>query len=272
MDVTFKDVLGLDGGTIEAVGFDLDDCLYKSTETVERELEAALGEMKRQLNKRGVAVSEGELILDYGNEVEKHDMSSNGGDLLDRVAERYVAEPSVVDRVVACSVDAYHQEKFSLFSKQGKSFSPLYADVIPFLKWLDARGIKKCIITDGLPKKQYAKIHLLGLDDFFEDGEVLVSGEEGLPAKPSKRIFEEAADAIGVEYASLLFVDDRSDKMEGARELGIKTVRIRRRGGKYASGETHEDDGEVESLEQLRKESIYRIDGSLLYESVTGQT
>jgi putative hydrolase of the HAD superfamily len=58
----------------------------------------------------------------------------------------------------------------------------------------------------------------LGYDDLFDVS--LYSHELGL-AKPDPAFFREAARRIGVEPASILFVDDNERNVAGAREAGL---------------------------------------------------
>jgi putative hydrolase of the HAD superfamily len=61
----------------------------------------------------------------------------------------------------------------------------------------------------------------LALHHLFDD--IVVSAEVGV-AKPAPRIFQLAAERLGVEPASCVFVDDWDQNVEAAREVGMQAV------------------------------------------------
>lgn len=64
-----------------------------------------------------------------------------------------------------------------------------------------------------------ADLRLLGVDHLF--AEVVCSAEVGL-AKPDPAIYRLAVETFGVEPAACLFVDDRPENVEAAREVGMR--------------------------------------------------
>jgi epoxide hydrolase-like predicted phosphatase len=61
----------------------------------------------------------------------------------------------------------------------------------------------------------------LALHHLFDD--IVVSAEVGV-AKPAARIFQLAAERLGVEAAACVFVDDWDANVEAAREVGMQAV------------------------------------------------
>lgn len=57
--------------------------------------------------------------------------------------------------------------------------------------------------------------------DMFDD--VLISGEVGL-IKPSRDLYELALERLGVAADEAIFIDDRLANIEGAQQLGMKTI------------------------------------------------
>lgn len=104
----------------------------------------------------------------------------------------------------------------------------LYPTTLPTLRALRERGYRLGLVSDctavmGRPiPEQFGLLPLLDA--------VALSYEVG-HAKPSPAIFHAATDALGVEPASCLFVGDGgSDELNGARALGMTTVRIDQEG------------------------------------------
>ena len=64
-------------------------------------------------------------------------------------------------------------------------------------------------------------IHSLGLADFFDC--VTLSYQIGV-RKPDKRIYLEALRCLGLEANECVFVADEISDLEGAREIGLKTI------------------------------------------------
>ncbi|QHW29930.1 HAD family hydrolase [Paenibacillus rhizovicinus] len=78
------------------------------------------------------------------------------------------------------------------------------------------------LITNGRMATQYGKIDLLGIRDAFEI--ILVSEEAGIK-KPDKRIFELAADKLGLQAEECLFIGDHPvNDVEGAARFGMATI------------------------------------------------
>ncbi|MFA6270721.1 MAG: HAD-IA family hydrolase [Candidatus Paceibacterota bacterium] len=92
--------------------------------------------------------------------------------------------------------------------------------VVSMVKKLREAGYKTAICSNNFP----ARIN--GLQDKFgflnDFGIVALSYEVG-ESKPSKKIFEELVRKSGVEAGSIVFADDNSDNLDGAKEVGITT-------------------------------------------------
>jgi len=66
-------------------------------------------------------------------------------------------------------------------------------------------------------------IHSLGLADFFDC--ITLSYQVGV-RKPDKRIYLEALRCLGFEANECVFVADEISDLEGAREIGLKTILV----------------------------------------------
>ncbi|MBP0963530.1 MAG: HAD family phosphatase [Oscillospiraceae bacterium] len=69
-----------------------------------------------------------------------------------------------------------------------------------------------------------------GLDEYFE--EAIISGDV-LVRKPDPRIYEIAAERLGLKPQECVFVDDRPGNLEPAAQLGMRTILYNRDGHDY---------------------------------------
>lgn len=97
-----------------------------------------------------------------------------------------------------------------------------YKDTVPVLKELKKKGFVLGIITDGNPERQKNKIKKLGIRKYFKK---IVFAKESEP-KPSKKPFEIAIEGLSGE--NWYVADNPLIDFKGAKEAGMKTVRVRR--------------------------------------------
>jgi putative hydrolase of the HAD superfamily len=84
-----------------------------------------------------------------------------------------------------------------------------------------AEGIRTAILSNGVPEVMARVARERPLDTIFDA--VIVSCEVGC-AKPDAEIYRLTLERLGVEAAEALFVDDRSENIDAARALGLRTV------------------------------------------------
>lgn len=93
-------------------------------------------------------------------------------------------------------------------------------NVVSTVKQLREAGYKTAICTNNFPAR------ISGLQErfsFLNDFDVIVLSYEVGESKPSKKIFEELVKKSGVEAGSIVFADDNSDNLDGAKDVGITT-------------------------------------------------
>jgi HAD superfamily hydrolase (TIGR01509 family) len=95
----------------------------------------------------------------------------------------------------------------------------LYDDVMPSLEAFHAAGARTAIVSN-CNRGTRAIVERLALDRAVD--EVVLSCEVGA-AKPDEKIYRTALDALGVDPASAVFVDDQTAYCDGARAIGIDT-------------------------------------------------
>lgn len=101
----------------------------------------------------------------------------------------------------------------------------LYPDVIPVLTELK-RIYWLGMITNGPADVQREEIHVLGIEEFFED--VLIEGEMKV-GKPDVRVFERACRNAGCRPSEMLYVGNAFDHdVQGAKGAGWHAIWLNR--------------------------------------------
>lgn len=100
----------------------------------------------------------------------------------------------------------------------------LFDDVLPALETLRSRGVRMAVVSDAWPNLR--ELHAdLGIDEFFEA--YAISAVLGC-RKPDPRMYRHASDALGLDPAECLFVDDDPDLVAAALDLGYQGRWMRR--------------------------------------------
>ncbi len=80
------------------------------------------------------------------------------------------------------------------------------------------------ILSNAWSNAREAFVERFGLDELFD--EMIISAEVGL-AKPDPQIYHLTVRRLGVEPEEILFIDDRLENIEAAREAGFHAVHYR---------------------------------------------
>ncbi len=122
-----------------------------------------------------------------------------------------------------------------------------YQDGRPCLEALASKGLQMGIVSN-IQSEERLREELLNIDLLHFFPVLIASGSVGID-KPSRGIFELAANKIGVEPRQTMFVgDDLERDYNGSREAGMNPVLIDRN-ERYAS---HTYRNRISSLEQLQ--------------------
>ncbi len=111
------------------------------------------------------------------------------------------------------------------------------------------------LVTEGRRSAQEAKIRALGLERWIEAA-VILGEEERAEWKPSRKPFDRILGMLSIAGGEAAYVGDNPRKdFRGAREAGLRTVRIRREGGLHAGEEPaaagDAPDREIHTLDEL---------------------
>lgn len=198
---------------ISYIFFDIDDCLFPSTEFSNLARKNAI----RAMIRLGLEHDEEKLNKLLAKLIdEKGSNFPNHFDLL--LKKLKVKTPR---RYVAAAIAAYHDTKSSILP---------YPEVPYVILSLREKGAKIFVASDGLAVKQWDKLIRMGIAIFF-DG-VFVS-ESLKVSKDKADFYRKIVKEIRAKPEECLMVGDREDRdILPAKKVGMKTFRVFR--GKYA--------------------------------------
>lgn len=125
----------------------------------------------------------------------------------------------------------------------------LYPSTRPTLEALRARGYRLGLVSDCTELMGRAIVERFGLGRYFDA--IALSHEVG-HAKPDPRIYRVATEGLGVPPESCLYVGDgNSDELNGAKALGMTTVRIDQEGAFARFGTPAPSDYLIVGLDEL---------------------
>lgn len=189
--------------------FDVDDTLYLERDYVYSGFEAVGRHLEQQLGFTAFFEEAKQLFED-----------GNRGDIFDRVI---ASNPELKDVNPLELVDIY------------RAHTPRIKTLPDAAAAVDAwRGHAiMAVVTDGPAVSQQAKIKALGVDDWADEIVVTADRGSGWP-KPSTRAFQYLQEKFGIASENCVYFGDNPTKdFQGPRELGWRTVRLRRPGGIY---------------------------------------
>jgi putative hydrolase of the HAD superfamily len=219
---------------IRAITIDLDDTLWEIHPVIhraERRLRDWLGEhfprVTELFSPEAALELRRQVALDHGDC--SHDVTFLRRGVLARMAQ------------AAGYPDALVDEAMEVFDRERNTID-LFPEVRPALEALRGRFVL-IAVTNG-----NAKLERIGIDDLFDD--CITAGRAGA-AKPNRQIFEVAIRAGGAAAHETLHVGDHPEfDVLGARNAGMPTVWVNRRGGEWPD-HLPRPDGVVEHVGQL---------------------
>ena len=146
-----------------------------------------------------------------------------------------------------------HREVMRLLGVEYPEWSPLYEELYPDTVKCHEVLEKKYhlgIIANQIPGAE-KRLEGMGIRRYFDL--IVTSAEEGV-AKPDPGIFRIALNRAGCAPEQAVMIGDRIDNdIVPAKQMGMKTVRIKQGVGKYwnIQGECETPDYEVNSLSEL---------------------
>jgi len=201
---------------LTAVAFDLDDTLYLERDFV-RSGYRAVAEWAE--GRSGIAAP---LVL---AELEALFAAGIRREVFDLWLEDRGLEPSLW---LARMVETYREHAPCI---------ELCDDAAPLFATLRLRGVRLGLITEGVRRVQENKLRALGLEGAFEA--VIIGNQEDRERwKPSRAPFDAWLGLMKVRAEETCYVGDNPAKdFRGAREAGMRSLRVRRAEGLHAGEE-----------------------------------
>jgi putative hydrolase of the HAD superfamily len=199
---------------IKAILFDLDDTLYEESDFFRSGFCAVASHLEARGVGRGDEIAEMLAAIHFG---EGRERVFQNAALRIPYPEEWIPELVTVFRS--------HQPRISI--------PPHVASV---LRSLHAKYRIGCV-TDGWAEVQRRKILALGIMEFLDA--LVIADDMGRPFwKPSPRPFRRCCELLGVSFEDAIFVGDNPERdIKGARNAGIRAIRIRREGSYFYSVE-----------------------------------
>ena len=205
---------------MRGIVFDIDDTLYTRQDMIVRAAEIVLG----------VTVPDPREFIRIYYEKSEFNMSGlESGKITTREINgwRYIETFKVLGLPYSpdsgvLAADAYLELQ---------SHMELSADLIDLLDRLAGEeDIRMAILTAGESKHQRNKVIMLGLDKWFNDEDIIVTGETGY-TKPDITLFRMMEEKLGLDPSSIWMIGDSyKHDIEGALNAGWHSVWINRRG------------------------------------------
>lgn len=213
---------------IRAVLFDVDDTLYDEAMFVRSGFSAVAEELAR----RGVADPDGISALFCHIHFEEG---------RERVFNKAAVRIGFDEGWIADLVRIYreHEPQLDLFEE------------VPSVLGTLRENYRLGCVTDGWFQTQQNKVTALGLHGLVD--EVVLSDEFGRAFwKPHARPFHACCERLGVEPGEAVFVGDNPERdVQGARDAGLISVRLRRQGAYFAGDDAFQPHHEIGDLHEL---------------------
>jgi len=202
---------------LRAVLFDLDDTLHDDTRTYRRAAEATANAVAAD---RGIAASE--LVAAYVAEADSFWKTLSPAAFDKSLVGLRESMWGAALRAVGIEDAALAVVCGSEYNRFRREYLELWPGALDLLGRLRARGLKLAMITNGMSETHRDKIAILRLEDAFD--EIFIADEVGM-IKPDPRIFELAAERLGVAPQACAMVGDRLERdVRGGNDAGMFTV------------------------------------------------
>lgn len=170
----------------------------------------------------------GKVLLDFSHDLMLSQMGEQVGLDRNRVRE-LVFDSGLSQRYESGDIDSdqFCNEFFQAAGVEcepeelliaGSDIFSLNTEMMPLIMHLSQSGIGVGILSNTCPAHwEFASSRFRFLTDFFST--TILSYKVGV-MKPGREIYDVAAERAGVDPASIFYVDDLSDNVEGARSAG----------------------------------------------------
>jgi putative hydrolase of the HAD superfamily len=231
-------------GRLKAIFFDLDGTLAEDGDSIRQALDVAC----RVVTRRWPEVDAGSLAVIYRqvSDTAWGDYDAHLRHLVDPEAMLASVWRTALARWNLHDPDVERDAATAYWSYRLQHCRP-YPDVFPLVHDL-SRNFQLCLLTNGAPAMQRAKVTAAGLIPFFPH--VFVGGDFAR-GKPNQAIFHAALRAANCEPTQAVHIGDSLEHdIAGARNVGVHSVWLNRKGLTSADS-PHAPDFEIASLVNL---------------------
>jgi len=206
-----------------AIFFDLDDTLIDYSGRVEACWDAACGRVAGAgLDPAAVARMVHDVRAWFWSDPARH-----ARERIDMLAAWTKIAAAALDRVGHPS-ELLARAIATDFAARRLEATALFADTVPCLERLRARGIPLGLVTNGDARMQREKLARYALEPFFDV--IVIEGELG-SGKPSPAVYHHALQALGARAEDTVMVGDNFEwDVAGARQVGMTGVFLDRAG------------------------------------------
>jgi len=147
--------------------------------------------------------------------------------------------------------EKFHNVFYNIYKNINANMS-LYSDAKYILKWLKSEGYLLGLITNGTVESQWNKIRLLNLEKIMDC--MCVAREFGIEfEKPNTFPYKYIVKKLKVSPSETIYVGDNPiNDFQGAKKIGMTTVRIKRGEFKNLRINVKYIDFEINSFYELR--------------------
>ena len=196
--------------------FDVDDTLYEQIVPFENAY--------KSLFDMDIDMEKFYLLSRYYSDV-KFEASRNGEMTMDEYHIYRIQEAAKDLGVCLTAEQALSMQKEYKKNQQKLQMSNITISILELAKEND---VKLGIITNGPSEHQWSKITILGIENWIDRENIIVSGDYGIN-KPDVRIFEIMKEKLQLPNESLYYIGDSIENdIVGANNAGWKSIWINR--------------------------------------------
>lgn len=204
---------------MKAILFDVDDTLYDQLEPFRNAYNALFG---TRFN-----LDIAELFAARGRRGDESFALSQSGKM--PMEEMYIYRVQKAFEDLGVEVSAKESLQFQKLYEENQNKIYMSGTVTSMLDACFGRGLRMGIVTNGGSAHQWNKIRLLGLDKWFPEKCIFVSGDCGV-AKPEPEFFRFVEKRMGLSGKEICIVGDSyQNDVAGAKRAGWQAVWLNKR-------------------------------------------
>jgi putative hydrolase of the HAD superfamily len=192
----------------KAFFFDIDDTLIPTSDFIDDVLKQSVISMINA----GLPEDNPQQAVRRLHQIRMHNKEEKSGNSFDLLCHAYGFHDKAI---VLAGVDSYRKMKHAALQTNIQAKSTL--------DYLVQKGFSLGVITTGNPEKQWDKVEIIGLRDYFKD--CFHASLEPEEVKPSPVLFQRALESLAADPSESYYIGNRLDvDIMGAHNAGLKAV------------------------------------------------